>query len=71
MNRIERRKRLAEAYSIISTELDQHLANGSEFLLLEVNGEDSPDDVVKLRVRVLKSASLAYARRAARLEKRR
>ncbi len=67
MKRAERRKRLAEAYRIIAVELDHHFSNGSEFLNLEPDGSDSPEDVVRLRFKVLKAAVAAYKRKASAL----
>ena len=68
MTRTERRKRLAEAYRIVSVELEHHFANGSEWLHKESDGSDSPEDVVKLRFKVLKEALLHYERKAIRIE---
>lgn len=54
MTRQERSKRIRECYRIIAVELDHHFANGSEFLHMEPDGSDSPEEVVKLRFKVLK-----------------
>jgi len=51
----ERRLRTRETYRIIATELDHHFGNGSEWLHLESNGNDSPESVVKLRFKILKA----------------
>lgn len=66
MTRVERKKRLKECYRIIATELDHHFANGSEFLHMEPNGEDSHAEVVKLRFKVLKQVRDEMYRRASR-----
>lgn len=68
MTRDERRKRLAEAYRMLSVELESHFANGSEVLFYEPDGSETPPDVVKLRLKVFKTAISDYERRACRLE---
>jgi hypothetical protein len=68
VTRAERAKRLSEAYRIIATELDHHIANGSEWLHLEPRGEDSPPDVVKLRFKVLRQVRDEMLRRSKRTQ---
>ena len=62
----ERKERLRECYRIIAVELDHHFSNGSEFLHMEPDGSDSPEDVVKLRFKVLRQVRDEMYRRAAR-----
>lgn len=70
MTRFERQKRLAEAYRIVAAELEHHFHNGSEFLHLETDRSDSPDDVVALRFDVFKRVAAEMRRRSQKLEVR-
>ncbi len=53
MTREERSEQTKDFYRALATEIDSHLANGSEFIFLD-GLEDASAEVVRLRVKILK-----------------
>jgi hypothetical protein len=53
MKRSERKAERADFLRILAIELDSHAANGSGFIFQTRDGEDAPEEVVKLRLAIL------------------
>ena len=59
MTRALRQKVIQSIYFSLATEVESHLANGSGFIFEEPGGYDSPQNVIDLRVKVVKQV-VAY-----------
>lgn len=62
MTRQERSKVIKQMWRTIAVELDSHFENGSDFIFFEPNGSESPDHIVRIRSKVLRSA-IAHAKK--------
>lgn len=70
MKTTKRERRLDRAWTLrgIAMELEGHLANSSEFLFTDRNGEDVPKTLFNARKRLLLDIVESLNRRADRLE---
>jgi hypothetical protein len=64
VTRYKRQQVIRSAYRSLATEVDSHLANGSGFIFDEPSGEASADEMVALRVKVVRQVAAYLFKKA-------